>query len=571
METNRLRPHEPCRHRFAIHACLPLLVVGVWLTGAPWARAQTGETAVPAAVASVLDGQTVAIVGIDTNRFDLDAAVLQVSAIPILTERQRGDLALHKKNLANWLKLFHQAGGRDLWIVLTLADELANVPFVVVPLHEGADRQALEGLFVAGKQTGPRGTDYPFIVSGSLERDGGLIFGSDSTLKRLREFSGPLRTIPNEALGAVAGAEIRAFVIPTDDQRRVLSEFLRDPQAERAIAEHMPPGVVPPEFLRNPGEIARLALSDGLQWIAAGITSHEALAATLVIGSKDAVSAQALALWIGGAWQFAKEHVAAEKTPESAMISALIDQFSHLLAPKVEGNRLTMRVDLKGLTGSAAGAFLGQATLGAMKRTELNVVKNHLKQLALALHNYHDVNQHFPPAAIRDAQGRPLLSWRVMLLPYLEEGKLYKQFHLDEPWDSEHNKPLIAKMPDVFTPRSIRLRAEGKTTLLVPVGKQTIFGPKDGVPIRDITDGTSTTILIVDADEGQAVVWTRPDDLNVDGIDARQALFGTRKDGVSCDGRRLVRFLRTAIRHEDSYTPCSLAMEANRSPWPENR
>jgi hypothetical protein len=54
------------------------------------------------------------------------------------------------------------------------------------------------------------------------------------------------------------------------------------------------------------------------------------------------------------------------------------------------------------------------------------------------------------------------------------------------------------------------------------------------VPIRDITDGTSNTILIVDADEPQAVVWTKPDDLNVDGVDVRQALFGSRKDGFRC-------------------------------------
>ena len=70
--------------------------------------------------------------------------------------------------------------------------------------------------------------------------------------------------------------------------------------------------------------------------------------------------------------------------------------------------------------------------------------------------------------------------------------------------------------------------------MLVPVGKQTIFGPPEGVSIREITDGTSTTILIVDADEAHAVVWTKPEDLNVDGVDAKQAVYGTRKEGVFC-------------------------------------
>jgi hypothetical protein len=509
----------------------------VCLSIPPRAAAQASDAAVPPAVASVLDEQAVAVISVDTMRFDLGAAIQQVTAIPVLTERQRSELAEHRKDLALWLDHFHRAGGRDIWIVLTLADDLRSIPFVVVPLHEGADRRGLEGLFVADKLAGPKGMRYPFTVSAALERNGGLIFGPDQALKRLREFKGPTRAIPKEALEAVGGAEIQAFLLPTDDQRRVLSEFLRDPQFENLLFERMPPSA-PPEFRRFPSEIPRLALADGLQWLAAGVTTRDTLAVKLVIGSKDAASAQALALWIGGAWQLVKQNVATDKTDESRSIAALIDQLARLFAPKVDANRLTIQVDAKQLIASATGAFLGQAALGVVKRAESAEVQSRLKQVSMAMHNYHDVYSRFPAAAIRDAQGGPLLSWRVVLLPYLEpleqNGALYKQFHLDEPWDSTHNKPLIAKMPDVFAPRSARVREQGKTTLLVPVGKQTIFGPKEGVPIRDITDGTSNTILIVDVDEPQSVVWTKPDDLNVDGVDVKQALFGTRKDGFAC-------------------------------------
>jgi hypothetical protein len=376
--------------------------------------------------------------------------------------------------------------------------------------------------------------DRPFNMEGSIEREGALVFGSQTALARLRGFHGPTRAIPKSALAAVAGAEIRAFLLPSDDQRRVLSEFLRDPEAERAIVGRMPPGRVPAEFLRNPGEIARLALGEGLQWVAAGITTRDNLALKLVIGSQDAVSAKALDLWLAGAWQYARQHVAAQKDPDSAMIAGLMDQFSRVLAPKVNGDQLVIRIDMRQLMASAAGTLLGQTAVDAANRAEGTVVKNHLKQLALAMHNYHGTYNQLPPAAIRDAQGRPLLSWRVALLPFLEENQFYHQFHLDEPWDSPHNKPLIAKMPAVFSPRSATLRAEGKTTLLVPVGKQTIFGPPEGVAIRDITDGTVSTIMIVDADDADAVVWTKPDDLNVDGVDAKQAVFGTRKEPVYC-------------------------------------
>ena len=534
MEPNQFRI-APRRHRAGMWFSARLLVACTCLGAAPLIPVRAAETeAIPSAVASILDEQAVAVVGIDTKRVDLDAVVAQVSAIPVMSERDRGNLARQKKQLAQWLDLFQRSGGRDVWLVLTLADELLDAPLVVVPLHEGAKREGLESLFVKAKLAAGNGQNVPFAVEAVIERNGALILGSDSALKRIQGFNGPLRTIPKEAVEAAAGAELRAFLLPTNDQRRVLSEFLCDPQAEHALAGQMRSGAVPAELLRDPAAVTRLALTDGLQWLAVGITTHDTMALKVVIGSKDATSARALALWMSGAWQLAKENFAAQKTPDSPTVAALIDQLSRLLAPKVEENRLTVQVDAKQLVGSVAGTFLGKAALGAAQRSEANIVKNHLKQLALAMHNYLDVNKHFPPAAIRDAQGRPLLSWRVMLLPYLEQNELYQQFHLDEPWDSEHNKPLIAKMPDVYAPRNGQLRDQGKTTYLVPVGKQTVFGPKEGITIQDITDGTSNTILIVDADPDQAVIWTKPDDLNVDGVDAKKALFGTRKGQISC-------------------------------------
>ena len=73
-----------------------------------------------------------------------------------------------------------------------------------------------------------------------------------------------------------------------------------------------------------------------------------------------------------------------------------------------------------------------------------------LKELALALRSYNDAYGHFPPAAVSDKSGKPLLSWRVLMLPWIQQGKLFKEFHLDEPWDSDHNKKLLEKMPPLF-------------------------------------------------------------------------------------------------------------------------
>jgi len=95
-------------------------------------------------------------------------------------------------------------------------------------------------------------------------------------------------------------------------------------------------------------------------------------------------------------------------------------------------------------------ALLLPAVQAAREAGRRNAAANELKQIAIAMHNYHDTNKHFPARTIRDAEGKALLSWRVAVLPYIDQIDLYNQFHLDEAWDSPHNKSLIGKMPSLF-------------------------------------------------------------------------------------------------------------------------
>src|SRR5262249_38035901 len=99
----------------------------------------------------------------------------------------------------------------------------------------------------------------------------------------------------------------------------------------------------------------------------------------------------------------------------------------------------------------------------------------HLRQLAVAMHQYHDVNGYLPSPAITDAAGKPLLSWRVALLPYLEQTELYKEFKRDEPWDSTHNKKLLARMPKVFASPGVKTRHSHSTFYQVIVGPEAVF------------------------------------------------------------------------------------------------
>jgi hypothetical protein len=141
---------------------------------------------------------------------------------------------------------------------------------------------------------------------------------------------------------------------------------------------------------------------------------------------------------------------------------------------------------------------------------------NNLKQIALGILNYESAKKMLPTQAICDRDGKPLLSWRVAILPYLDRRDLYNQFHLDEPWDSENNKPLIAQMPPVFVNPNGPL-AEGKTNYLAVAGKECVFeGGDKAVGLRNVTDGTANTIAVVEADGDKAVEWTRPEDLKFD-------------------------------------------------------
>jgi hypothetical protein len=139
---------------------------------------------------------------------------------------------------------------------------------------------------------------------------------------------------------------------------------------------------------------------------------------------------------------------------------------------------------------------------------------NNLKQIGIAMHNYHDTHGSFPPAAACDKTGKPLLSWRVLILPYVDGGELFKEFKLDEPWDSANNKKLLAKMPKVYTIPGKTKPGDTNSHYRVFVGNGAGFDWIMGGKIQNITDGTSNTLLCVTAET--AVPWTKPDELDFD-------------------------------------------------------
>ena len=218
--------------------------------------------------------------------------------------------------------------------------------------------------------------------------------------------------------------------------------------------------------------------------------------------------------------------------------------FMNIQTALQESTKIETDGDICRMSASAAGAgqqigaflpmlpaLIGPAIEQAQSAATRTQSKNNLKMIVLAMHNFHDVYSRFPNAgSIDKASGKKLLSWRVHLLGYLGHNDLYQQFALNEPWDSPTNKALIDKMPDVYKSPKLSL-ASGMTVYQVPVGPGTAFEDGEGHALRDFSDGTSNTLLVLEVSPERAVVWTQPEDFTPDSSNPLNGLGGVEENG----------------------------------------
>ncbi|MBX3414536.1 MAG: DUF1559 domain-containing protein [Pirellulales bacterium] len=329
-----------------------------------------------------------------------------------------------------------------------------------------------------------------------------------------------------EAFAAVADAPSAFAIVPSADQRRVLREVTPDLPAPFGEAKLR-------EFLQR------------VEWGAVGIDPEKSLHIVLQTASTEA-AAETKRLAEDLQQSMANVDVA---SPEG--LAGLLLPLAATLKPESRGDQVHFQVD-----GAQLASALAPAVKSVATKADRAAAMNQFKQVAIAMHNYHsavkDANgkSRFPDVASTNTEGKPLLSWRVHLLPYLDQGQLYGEFHLDEPWDSEHNKKLLERMPDIFRLPGVQAGV-GKTCMVLPVGKQTAFPDGKGLAIRDFTDGTSNTILSLEVDNEHAVPWTAPDDLKVDAADPTKGLgqhYGEGTLVMIADGS--VRFLPQATTAE---------------------
>ena len=456
-----------------------------------------------AAVAPFVGDEVFAVGHVDLARLDVRALVGRAAAGIGDEEAVRSAAAA----AGAWVDRLKAAGATDLFVLLDPAD-IPGMPVVVVPLGGKGDAKAVVAALTV---------DGPVRWPAAERIRGAVVAGPPGALARVREARPSERADLAAALAADSRAAAVVAFIPSLTQRRAVEESVA--QLPAAL-----------------GGAPITDLTRGLRWASLVLTDAPAPVLRLVGQARDADAATALGKFVRGAFDAFAPPGRAQPGPPPA----------RPLTVDVRGDRLTLEADLESVAALAA-APINQSREGA-RRTQCT---NNLKQIGLAFHNYHSAHNHFPGAFIAGKAGTPLLSWRVQLLPFLGEPALYEAFHRDEPWDSPHNKTLISRMPTAFAcpGAARRLVAEGKTSYLAPRGHDTMVPAGPGIRVQDVTDGTSNTILVVDAGDDAAVVWTRPDDWDVPASPTAAPLLGHHPGGFNTlFGDGSVRFLKQAIK-----------------------
>ena len=441
----------------------------------------------PSSVDRYITSNTIAGVRVDLNRVDLNALrdkAFEWKVMDPELDRQVLSGLPFARSMVNGLVM---AGAEDLWVLLDLSG-ITEGPTMILTVAEGDDR--------AAKAQRLANTLELLVPESQFEmhlQDDHIVVCSAS-----------MWDVYQNTADATGARKLPADIL-TDRQQMVTAFYAPSADHRRAMLETMPQRLPPPFDGFNP----QMTL---------GMINHAAIRFQM----KPSVGMKA--------------EIQTGSTGDAEQLKNIFNQLVGILnqMPELDREVPGLRVVLKqipvqvtdtkvGMEISEANGQIGKivdalaepvrAARAAAKRTQS---MNNMKQIMLALHNYYDANRGFPLRATVDGEGNQLLSWRVHLLPYLEQAALYEQFHLDEPWNSEHNKALIEKCPQVFrSPGTPDLDA-GLTNYVVAIAEGTFLSTDKPMEFKQIIDGTSNTLSVLETDEEHAVIWTKPDDLPVD-------------------------------------------------------
>lgn len=423
-------------------------------------------------IAPFLEPLTIAVARVDLGDVDFERSVDTLFRRGETADGQAEEAMKLARQADEFRRKLIATGAERMWITLSFPD-LTLGPALLFPTEApDATAEFLRELPPQARQAMGPNPQVRVI-------EGVVVVGPPALIGRLSARPAASRPELAQLVQRLDGFPIALAVVPTDDMQRVMREMLPD---------------LPPEWGGASGETLAGAV------------------AQLSVGLDLSSPARAMVHLEGDSEENARAALPA--------IRQVVERSELPIAPdeiRQEGSSITYRME------DATVRAVAQALAGPLKRSRDQARRmqssNNLKQLGLAMHNYHDVHRHLPPSGKASDDSRGGLSWRVHLLPFLEEAKLYEQFKLDEPWDSPHNRQLIEQMPEAYRSPLAPELPPGQTVYQLPRMEGSVYGIADSDEpprFKDITDGLSNTVFVFESHPDAAVPWTQPEDLQID-------------------------------------------------------
>ncbi len=469
---------------------------------------------------SYITPETTAVVVAHPRRV-LASPEMEMLPIEVISAAGKKELGIDPLEIEQILAIIEPPGeGPPQTAVIIKFSKPQQMGKILPPLMEKAEKADLNGRVYMRAKDPMEGSLY------AVDRQT-LIVGHDGLLRRLVTQDGPPAAGPMSKL--LAG---------TGDPPDLMAVVVVDPL--RPLIEQMLPAVPVPHPFESVKKLPGLLSSIEAE---ADLTGK--MGFSLALQARDEASADEIESIIDHLMDLGQQTIQAQMAQQAASddpieqamaqyMTRINKRMMDAVRPVRDENRFELAASGEGQMQVAVIGILVALLLPAVNSVRQAARRNQshstIRMIGLGLHSYIEQYGRLP-VNIVDEDGKPLLSWRVRLLPYLEESDLYDQFKLDEPWDSEHNRQLIPLMPAVFRSPLTTVAHPGKTTYLGVAGEGAIFGDEKGLRFRDVRDGTSNTVAMVEANDDRAVVWTAPEDWQFD-PDNPLAGLGEARGGI---------------------------------------
>lgn len=471
--------------KFPSHLFVALLIVGLQFS------VLSGQENQSDGFAKYMDDDVIGVVRIELGELNLAKTLEAGASLGFFDGGRLEDFRNQAATLSAEIQRLSDAGINQGFALLRTSDLQSAGTSWVFPLKKSGDSgKAKELVAQLLKRLPP-----PLSMSVDATPDA-ILAGKPSQLQRLKAAKAGINLPEGEIYKTMGGSAVSVALFGNDDVRRVIREM-------------MP--ALPVPFESVTGEM----VADQLKWAVVNLQLGQKPSVSVVIATRDDASAKQVMQLTGKAMEFLRNSPEAKKLMTKSQLEFVFDS----IVTSTGNNRVELSTEkMTSDMDKLAETFKPQVKM-LRAQAAVNTRLNNLRQLALANHNYESAFRHFPTQGASDDAGNLLLSWRVQILPFIGENELYHKFNHDEPWDSDHNIQLVKQMPKVFQdpmPESHANNKAGKTVYVGPAGKGMIFnGPKE-VRFRDMTDGTSNTIMLVVVAQKNAVEWTKPNDWQVD-------------------------------------------------------